>query len=78
LEVYNLERYINSFVGGLKCPVSGEITVREMESTIQKISQHCANIVNVMVRIRASLVLDCGSMLLTCRAYPPQLGDPQT
>lgn len=70
IEAYSLEAYIKSFIGGQKCPYSGSYVVRDMEAMIQQITQHSADTVGTKVRGKARLILDCGEMLLTCRATP--------
>jgi 7-cyano-7-deazaguanine reductase len=62
LEVYSLQAYIGSFVGGHP---SG---VRDMEQTIQKVAIDCAGVLGVPVRVYANLVLDCGQMYLKAEA----------
>jgi 7-cyano-7-deazaguanine reductase len=63
LELYALDRYVRSFVGG-----RGE--VRSMETMIQQIAQDCAGVLGVRVRVRAVLVLQPSSMTLSARAEP--------
>lgn len=75
LEVYALTEYINSFIGGKKCPVTGAYLNRDMESMIQAIAQHCANSVKVPVSVTADLVLDCHQMKLVCKAKPEKRSD---
>jgi 7-cyano-7-deazaguanine reductase len=60
LEVYSLQAYVNSFIGGHP---SG---VRDMEQTIQKIAGDCALVLGVPVKVYANLILDCGRMYLKC------------
>lgn len=59
LEVYSMENYLKSFVGG---HASGE---RNMEGMIEKIACDCAAALGVRVRVRADMVLDTGIMVLT-------------
>jgi len=70
LEVYQLNGYIQAFVGGQKCPHSGEYFVREQEQMIQAIAQYCANLLNVEVQAIAKLKLDVGEMIVQCVAVP--------
>lgn len=63
LEVYSLQTYIQSFIGGHP---SG---IRDMEQTIQKIANDCALILGVTVKIYANLILDCGRLYLKCQSH---------
>lgn len=68
LEVYALKNFIQSFVGGQRCPVTRKVEVREMEHMIQEITKQCANAVQTRVKVKAFLILDAGTMLVSCRA----------
>ena len=65
LEVFALEQYVKSFVGGHE---SGE---RNQEGMIQLIAQDCAAAAGVSVRVAADLVLRGGQrLLIVARAKP--------
>lgn len=66
LEVYNLEHYLRSFIGGW---LRDGIHIRDMEQTIDTIANDCAASVGVSVRVRARLILDCGRMYRTVVAH---------
>ncbi len=70
IEVYSLSAFIESFKGGLTCPRSGAVVVRDMEAMIQLIAKRCAEALGVPVVVIALLILDAGKMTLTCRANP--------
>lgn len=63
LEVYSLQKYVNSFIGGHS---SG---IRDMEQTIQKIADDCTLILGVPVKVYANLILDCGIMYLKYQSH---------
>lgn len=68
LEVYDLERFVYSFVGGHW--TSDGAFVRDMEQSIQTIARVAASSLGVAVRVRADLVLDAGAMHLVARGSP--------
>jgi 7-cyano-7-deazaguanine reductase len=71
LEVYSLRAYVNSYIGG-------KGAIRDMEGTIQRIAQDCANALDVPVCIGAWIVLQRrDAMALVCNAIP-QLPDFQS
>jgi len=70
LEVYSLQSFIQSFIGGSKCPYSGAVLIRNQEEMIQSIAQSCADVIKVEVAVLAHLILDAGRMEIECIAYP--------
>lgn len=68
LEVYSLRADINAYIGGRDF-------IRDMEGTIQQITQDCANAVAAYVVVGAIIRLQRGdSMALMCSAMPCYLG----
>jgi hypothetical protein len=68
LEVYALQRYLHSFIGG---KIVDGVQIRDMEQTIQRIAVDAAGVLEVPVRVRADLVLQQGQELfLCCRVTP--------
>jgi len=64
LEVASLRAFIDSYQGG-----RGE--VRSMEGMIQEITQACADVLNVYVRVEADLYIKpFQRMFLKCQACP--------
>lgn len=57
LEVYSLQKFVNSFVGGRE-------GVRDMEGMIQTIARDCANLLGVPVKVRADLNLQPGQRMI--------------
>jgi hypothetical protein len=70
IEVYSLRDYISTYIGGKKCPYSGTMIEREMESMIQRIAIDCAAAASVPVSVVAHLVLDCGRLRVECEGRP--------
>lgn len=59
LEVYSLQKFVDSFSGGKRLR---DTFIRDMEQTIQAISQECVYCVQVPCQVKAHLILDCGEM----------------
>ena len=67
LEVYSLQTYMQSFIGGHYTEDS--IFIRDMEQTVQEIARQCTLVLAVTTTVYAYLVLDCGIMELTVSAH---------
>lgn len=62
IEVYSLRAYVNSYVGG-------KGAIRDMEGTIQQLTQDCAAVLKAPVCVGAWIVLQRGdAMSLICQA----------
>jgi len=63
LEVDSLYAYVMKYRGG-------KDDIRDMEGMIQQIAQDCADVIHVRVTVKASIILQRGSMQVVSIAYP--------